>query len=125
MTTPLTPREIEQARAAFESRIRQYSYAEEALERDGKGDYLCLSTFNQWDGFLAAYAEFAPRWRPISEALCDVRYLVCVCDNKRPATPTIARKADDGLWYGDSGFRITRNPTHYMPLPPPPEGEKV
>ena len=58
----------------------------------------------------------AMQWRPISEAPRDgTRILIT---NK---TPFVSRY-QYGVWDVDGGQ--VYNATHWMPLPPPPEGEK-
>ena len=74
-------------------------------------------SFEDFDRLLAlAHRGAAMQWRPISEAPRDgTRILIT---NK---TPFVSRY-QYGVWDVDGGQ--VYNATHWMPLPPPPEGEK-
>lgn len=67
--------------------------------------------------------EMQNQWRPISEAPRDIEVLLY--DSKRKHTWTGMRVSDTAKNYGKEFIPLKpfANPTHFMSLPKPPEGE--
>lgn len=63
-----------------------------------------------------------PGWQPIETAPADKLVLVCWAGDRRdPEVATLVNIASDDTWLTPHG-RHLRNLTHWMPLPPVPEG---
>ncbi len=71
-----------------------------------------------------------PRWIPIDESLPDVDdHVLIFCPLLEPEETTCADRQANGMWVCDGGQLLgATEPTHWMPLPPPPDctepGEK-
>ncbi len=76
------------------------------------------------DDAIAAVSELLPRWIPVSERLPeDERELVVLACGGGYALPSTAELDGYGLkWCSRPNLASNRNaPTHWMPLPEPPE----
>lgn len=85
----------------------------------------------QWRAWLAATKDIAalsqPAWRPISEAPRDGTAILLYEDDS-VTTAWWYKHWREGFWYtgydcADHGSFKVERPTHWMPLPAPPEGK--
>ena len=71
------------------------------------------------DDAIAAVSELLPRWIPVSERLPEEDVDVLVITNYGMH---VADLDEDGLWNASHGDSWEfPDPTHWMPLPEPPE----
>ena len=70
--------------------------------------------------------EQVPRWIPTDESLPDVDdHVLIFCPFLEPEETTCADRQKNGMWVCDDGQLLgATEPTHWMPLPPPPTDDK-
>jgi hypothetical protein len=77
----------------------------------------------EFDHLLAlARRGAAVQWRPIEEAPKDGKEVLSIFVDLVGPYYSLVSWSDSYGWVGENGIV---NPTHFMPLPPPPEKEKL
>ena len=97
----------------------------ERVKREWDGDNVpCVEDFDQ----LIALARrgAAVQWRPIEEAPKDGTWILVGAPGKEPETACWSSSVWLEGWYSGGGrsdsYGPSFEPTHWMPLPPPPKG---
>lgn len=95
------------------------------LERED-GDYIYTCVDAVWRAYLAGY-ECPMKWHPIETAPKDGARILILDEHKRVCTCRFMRGDWLDGWENET-FDMTvtmEHPTHWMPLPQPPENENT
>lgn len=65
-----------------------------------------------------------PGWQPIETAPRDGTDVLFFDPNTEEGGSVMLGRYEDGEWFDHSRDSFNRTPTHWMPLPPPPEGAR-
>jgi len=92
-------------------------------ETGSNGGHSCTDTLEETIACLRAQLV-GLNWISVSDDLPGDEHIVLIT-NARWSEPVIRGYHSDGIWRTDNGYPDTEPPTHWMPLPEPPEESEV